>query len=127
MPLDESRVSFSRRIDVWQETRAVQPRSRVYRLERSSLGALYFIPVESCHPYRGNLASLLAEVQVRGPSYFHAAIGQVHAAFCVMRESRKELVADGNNLVGLLAFLSDPARHDYVAAFSIYASIRIAR
>src|SRR5271170_6640761 len=101
MTLDESRIRLASGRDGGKKTRIIQSRSRVHGLESSSLRALYLIPVEPRHPYWRNLASLLAKIQIGRPSHFHAAIRQVHAAFRIIRESRKELVTDGNHLVGL--------------------------
>src|ERR1039458_1094729 len=126
MTLNERRIRLASGGDGGQKTRVIQSRSRVHGLESASLRALYLVPVKPRHPYRGDLASLLAEIQIWGPGYFHTAICQVDTTFRVIRESCKELFPDGNYLVGLLALLGNPAGHYDVAAFSIDASIRIA-
>src|ERR1039458_51858 len=116
MPLNESGIRLASGGDGGQKARVIQSRSRVHGLESASLRTLYLVPVEPRHSHRGNLTSLLAEVQIGGTGYFHAAICQVDASFRVIRESRKELFPDGNYLVGLLAFQGNPARHHDVAA-----------
>src|ERR1700685_4325907 len=109
MPLNQSRISLASSGHVGKQARTKQSRSRGYRLESSHLRALYFVPVEAPHPERGNLASLLAKVQIRSPIYLYAGIRQVDAAFGVMGKPRKEFVAHRNHLVGLLAFPGNPA------------------
>src|SRR5580700_8369992 len=105
MTLNDSRISHASCIDLQKKARIKHSRSELHRLECSNLWALYLIPVKSGHPYRSNLASPLAKVQIRRAGHVNTSVSQVYAALRVVGKPRKELASQGDHLMGLLTLL----------------------
>ena len=104
---------------------ANKPAGRRYRLEGAD-ATEDFPAVVARHPDRGDLASLLVDVEIRRACDVRASVREVHGALGVLREAAKKLVADADDFVRLPAGAGDLARHDHVLAVPEHAAERVA-
>jgi hypothetical protein len=86
MTFNHACVGLARRVNLQAKIPIEQSCSGFARLESSKMSE-HFISVESCHPYGGDLAGSLTEVQIGSPVHLNTAISQKDASFGVVRKT----------------------------------------